>query len=121
MIFTHHYFQLQHINRFYNENTKGKYTPRFIPVDLDSTTIDSSRTDNYGKLFSIDNCVVDRFGTGNNWAKGRYPLGLDLMPSIKDVVRKEVERCECLHAFQINSFIRWGNWFGFRNCFNFIP
>ena len=46
-------FQLQHINRFYNENTKGKYTPRFIPVDLDSITIDSIRTDNYGKLFSI--------------------------------------------------------------------
>ena len=38
---------------------------------------------------------------GNNWAKGHYTEGAELVDSIMDVVRKESENCDCLQGFQL--------------------
>lgn len=38
---------------------------------------------------------------GNNWAKGHYTEGAELVDSVMDVVRKEAEGCDCLQGFQI--------------------
>ena len=40
-------------------------------------------------------------GAGNNWAKGHYTEGAELIDSVLDVVRKEAESCDCLQGFQI--------------------
>lgn len=40
-------------------------------------------------------------GAGNNWAKGHYTEGAELVDSVLDVVRKEVEGCDCLQGFQL--------------------
>lgn len=39
--------------------------------------------------------------TGNNWAKGHYTEGAELIDSVLDVVRKEAEACDCLQGFQL--------------------
>jgi hypothetical protein len=39
--------------------------------------------------------------TGNNWAKGHYTEGAELVDSVLDVVRKEAEGCDCLQGFQL--------------------
>lgn len=44
-------------------------------------------------------CV--EFGIGNNWAKGHYTEGAELIDSVLDVVRKEAEDCDCLQGFQL--------------------
>merc|ERR1712182_98298 len=38
---------------------------------------------------------------GNNWAKGHYTEGAELIDSVLDVVRKEAESCDCLQGFQL--------------------
>jgi tubulin beta len=38
---------------------------------------------------------------GNNWAKGHYTEGAELVDSIMDVVRKEAESCDCIQGFQL--------------------
>ena len=40
-------------------------------------------------------------GAGNNWAKGHYTEGAELIDSVLDVVRKEAEGCDCLQGFQV--------------------
>ena len=35
----------------------------------------------------------------NNWAKGHYTEGAELIDSVLDVVRKEAEGCDCLQVF----------------------
>jgi len=40
-------------------------------------------------------------GAGNNWAKGYYSEGAELIDQILDVIRKEAENCECLQGFQL--------------------
>ena len=42
-------------------------------------------------------------GAGNNWAKGHYTEGAELIDSVLDVVRKEAEGCDCLQGDPISE------------------
>jgi len=44
---------------------------------------------------------VGESGAGNNWAKGFYTEGAELVDSILDNVRRQVEPCESLQGFQL--------------------
>lgn len=90
--------QLERINVYYNEASNKKYVPRAILVDLEPGTMDSIRSGPYGKIFRPDNFVFGQSGAGNNWAKGHYTEGAELIDSIIDVVRKESENCDCLQV-----------------------
>src|ERR1700677_5153035 len=78
-----------------------KYVPRAVLVDLEPGTMDAVRAGPYGQLFRPDNFIFGQSGAGNNWAKGHYTEGAELVDSVLDVVRKEAENCECLQAFQV--------------------
>merc|ERR1712164_119560 len=62
---------------------------------------DSVRAGPFGQLFRPDNFVFGQTGAGNNWAKGHYTEGAELIDSVLDVVRKEAEGCDCLQGFQL--------------------
>merc|ERR1712159_491190 len=64
-------------------------------------TMDSVRAGPFGQLFRPDNFVFGQTGAGNNWAKGHYTEGAELIDSVLDVVRKEAEGCDCLQGFQL--------------------
>jgi tubulin beta len=93
--------QLERINVYYNEAQGGKYVPRAILVDLEPGTMDAVKSGPYAQLFRPDNFVFAQSSAGNNWAKGHYTEGAELIDSILDVVRKEAEGCDCLQGFQI--------------------
>ena len=106
--------QLERINVYYNEvidclivnvgsnisiqATGGKYVPRAVLVDLEPGTMDSVRSGPFGQIFRPDNFVFGQSGAGNNWAKGHYTEGAELVDSVLDVVRKEAESCDCLQV-----------------------
>ena len=79
----------------------NKYVPRAVLVDLEPGTMDSVRSSPFGHLFRPDNFVYGQSGAGNNWAKGHYTEGAELVDSVLDVVRKESEGCDCLQGFQL--------------------
>eukprot|EP00297_Palpitomonas_bilix_P005616 CAMPEP_0113867962 /NCGR_PEP_ID=MMETSP0780_2-20120614/713_1 /TAXON_ID=652834 /ORGANISM="Palpitomonas bilix" /LENGTH=506 /DNA_ID=CAMNT_0000852969 /DNA_START=119 /DNA_END=1639 /DNA_ORIENTATION=+ /assembly_acc=CAM_ASM_000599 len=93
--------QLERINVYFNEATGGRYVPRAILMDLEPGTMDSVRAGPYGQIFRPDNFVFGQSGAGNNWAKGHYTEGAELIDSVLDVVRKEAESCDCLQGFQV--------------------
>lgn len=55
----------------------------------------------YGKFFCLDNFVFGYFGVGNNWVKGYYMEGVELVDIVLDVLWREVEVCDCLQGFQM--------------------
>ncbi|KAG0467100.1 hypothetical protein HPP92_018092 [Vanilla planifolia] len=59
------------------------------------------RSGPYGQIFRPDNFVFGQSGAGNNWAKGHYTEGAELIDAVLDVVRKEAENCDCLQGFQV--------------------
>ena len=60
--------------------------------------MDSVRSGPFGQIFRPDNFVFGQSGAGNNWAKGHYTEGAELVDSVLDVVRKEAESCDCLQV-----------------------
>ena len=85
--------QFEHINEYYNEATSRRYVPRAILLDLEPGTMYSVRAGLAGQLFRPDNFVFDQTGAGNNWAKGHYTEGTELLamhPSLKAVRNGEV-------------------------------
>lgn len=93
--------QLERIDVYFKEGSKGKYVPRSILVDLEPGTIDVARACPYGKLFRPDNFVAGSSGAGNNWAKGHYTEGAELVDQVLDILRKETESCDSLQGFQL--------------------
>jgi len=70
--------------------------------------MDAIKSSTYGALFRPDNFVYGQSGAGNNWAKGHYTEGAELIDSVLDVVRKEAEGCDCLQGFQISHSLGGG-------------
>ena len=88
--------------------TGGKYVPRAVLVDLEPGTMDSVRSGPFGQIFRPDNFVFGQSGAGNNWAKGHYTEGAELVDSVLDVIRKEAESCDCLQGFQLTHSLGGG-------------
>ncbi|WFD07191.1 Tubulin beta chain (Beta tubulin) [Malassezia vespertilionis] len=100
--------QLDRINVYYNEAADKKYVPRAVLVDLEPGTMDAIRSSPNGNLFRPDNFVFGQNGAGNNWARGHYTEGAELVDSVMDVVRKEAEACDMLQGFQITHSLGGG-------------
>jgi hypothetical protein len=105
--------QLERVNVYYNEASGGRYVPRAVLMDLEPGTMDSVRSGPYGQIFRPDNFVFGQTGAGNNWAKGHYTEGAELIDSVLDVVRKEAESCDCLQGLLSRSR---GNVIVLENC-----
>lgn len=52
--------------------------------------------------------MAGQSGAGNNWAKGHYTEGAELVDSVLDVVRRETEGCDCLQGFQLTHSLGGG-------------
>lgn len=70
--------------------------------------MDAIRSTEVGQLFKPDNFVFGQNGAGNNWAKGHYTEGAELVDQVMDVLRREAEACECLQGFQLTHSLGGG-------------
>jgi len=100
--------QLKRIGVYFNEGQEGRYVPRAVLTDLEPGTMDSIRGGTYGALFRPDNFVFGQSGAGNNWAKGHYTEGAELVDSIMECIRKEAESCDVLQGFQLTHSMGGG-------------
>jgi len=84
-----------------DERTTCKWVPRAVLVDLEPGTMDVIKAQPLGPAFKPDNLCFGNNGAGNNWAKGHYTEGAELVESVLDRVRLEVEQCDAPQGFQI--------------------
>ena len=83
----------------FKEAGEIRYVPRAASVDLEPGRLDVIKASPIGTMLKPDNFV---FGaSGNNWAKGHYTEGAELIDELVDVIRKEAESCDCPQGFQI--------------------
>merc|ERR1712218_236881 len=61
-----------------------------------------------GALFKPDNMCFGASGAGNNWAKGHYTEGAELIDEAVDIIRRETEGCDCPQRFQLTQSIGGG-------------
>jgi tubulin beta len=100
--------ELERISVYFTEADAARYVPRSVLVDLEPGVIDTIQSTPYGNLFRPDNFVYGASGAGNNWAKGHYTEGAEMVEQVLEVVRKEAENSDCLQGFQLTHSLGGG-------------
>eukprot|EP01084_Bolivina_argentea_P270631 460222_1 len=99
------------INVYFNETSdnKLKYSSRSLLIDTDPSTLDAVKASPIGSIFKPDNfCFGSLGGTGNNFAKGHYTDGAEMIDEIVDIIRRESESCDAPQGFQMLHSIGGG-------------
>jgi len=100
---------------FFNETGRGKYVPRAIMVDLEPTVLDEVRKGAYGKLYHPDSLINGKEDAANNYARGHYTVGKELLESTLNTIRKTVDQCDALQGFFIFHSVGGGTGSGFAS------
>ena len=77
----------------YNEDTEDKYVPHAILVNLEPRTMGSVLSSPFGQIFRPGDSVFGQSGAGNNWGKGCYTDGANIMNTFSVVPSASVQHC----------------------------
>ncbi|CAF1032027.1 unnamed protein product [Adineta ricciae] len=100
--------QLERINVYFTEVTQGKYVPRSAFTDLDEYSVNKIRNSMYRQLFRPDLIVNGNMSASNNFAKGFFTEGAEILPELLEKIRQLAEECDVVHGFQFLHSIRGG-------------
>jgi len=102
-------------NTFFSETPSGKHVPRAIFVDLEPTVVDEIRTGTYKQLFHPEQLITGKEDAANNYARGHYTIGKELIDACMDRIRKLTENCNGLQGFLIFHSFGGGTGSGFAS------
>uniref|UniRef100_A0A8U7MNZ9 Uncharacterized protein n=1 Tax=Corvus moneduloides TaxID=1196302 RepID=A0A8U7MNZ9_CORMO len=77
-------------NTFFSETGAGKHVPRAVFVDLEPTVVDEVRTGTYRQLFHPEQLITGKEDAANNYARGHYTIGKEIVDLVLDRIRKLV-------------------------------
>ncbi|KAF8674343.1 hypothetical protein HU200_048172 [Digitaria exilis] len=80
-------------NTFFSETGAGKHVPRAVFVDLEPTVIDEVRTGTYRQLFHPEQLISGKEDAANNFARGHYTIGKEIVDLCLDRIRKLADNC----------------------------
>ncbi|XP_060047322.1 tubulin alpha-8 chain-like [Erinaceus europaeus] len=100
---------------FFSETSTGKRVPRAVFVDLEPTVIDEIRSGPYCQLFHPDQLITGKEDAANNYARGHYTLGREVIDPVSDQIRKLADKCEGLQGFLVSHSFGGGTGSGFTS------
>ncbi|XP_026287132.1 tubulin alpha-8 chain-like [Frankliniella occidentalis] len=98
---------------FFCETSAGKHVPRAIIVDLEPTVVDEVRLGTYRSLFHPEQLITGKEDAANNYARGHYSIGRDMIDNVVDRVRKLADQCHSLQGFLLFHSFGGGTGSGF--------
>ncbi|KAK9357910.1 Tubulin/FtsZ, GTPase domain-containing protein [Lipomyces starkeyi] len=98
---------------FFSETSNGKYVPRTIYVDLEPNVIDEVRTGTYRNLFHPEQLISGKEDAANNYARGHYTIGKELIDQVVERVRRAADACDGLQGFLFTHSFGGGTGSGF--------
>merc|ERR1712226_978646 len=102
-------------NTFFSETGAGKHVPRAVFVDLEPTVIDEVRTGTYRQLFHPEQLITGKEDAANNYARGHYTIGKEIVDLVLDRVRKLADQCSVLQGFLLFHSFGGGTGSGFTS------
>lgn len=82
---------------FFTETRTGKYVPRSIFVDLEPSPIDEIRHGAYRHLFHPELLINGKEDAANNYARGHYTVGKNIIDEVTDRVRHVAGMLPIIH------------------------
>merc|ERR1712087_59235 len=100
---------------FFSESTTGKHVPRAIFVDLEPNVIDQIAVSELKGLFNPDQMIKGKEDAANNYARGHYTVGKELIDTTVERIRKLSDNCSGLQGFLIFHSFGGGTGSGFTS------
>jgi len=95
-------------NTFFSETGTGKHVPRCVFLDLEPSVIDEVRTGTYRKLFHPEQLISGKEDAANNYARGHYTVGKDIVDLCLDRIRRLADMCSGLQGFLVFNSVGGG-------------
>ena len=88
----------KNLSTFFSETGGGKFVPRSVFIDLETSVIDQVRTGKYRQLFHPEQMISGKEDAANNYARGHYTIGKELVDKVLDRIRKLSDACSGLQV-----------------------
>jgi tubulin alpha len=98
---------------FFSETSAGKHVPRTVFVDLEPTVVDEVRSGTYRQLFHPEQLITGKEDAANNYARGHYTIGKEIVDHVLDRIRKMADACTGLQGFLVFHSFGGGTGSGF--------
>ena len=95
-------------NTFFSETGSGKHVPRTVFVDLEPTVVDEVRTGTYRQLYHPEQLISGKEDAANNYARGHYTIGKEIVDLVLDRIRKLADNCTGLQGFLLFNAVGGG-------------
>lgn len=102
-------------NTFFSETSSGKHVPRALYVDLEPTVVDEVRVGEYRQLFHPEQLLTGKEDAANNYARGHYTVGREMIDRVVSGVHKLAEACSGLQGFLVFHSFGGGTGSGFTS------
>jgi len=103
------------LSSFYGETGSGKYVPRSVFIDLEPSVIDTIKTGMYRSLFHPESMIGGKEDAANNYARGHYTVGKEILDRVLDKIRKQTENCSGFQGFLLFHSVGGGTGSGFMS------
>ena len=84
---------------FFLETGAGKHVPRCVFLDLEPTVIDEVRNGSYRRLFHPEQLISGKEDAANNYARGHYTIGKEIVDLCLNRIRRLADNCSGLQGF----------------------
>jgi len=98
----------KYFTTFFEETGTGQFVPRNITVDLEPTVVDDVRTGPYSQMFHPEFLLNGKEDAANNFARGHYTVGKEILDQVNDRLRKLVDNSQNVQGFIINHAVGGG-------------
>lgn len=93
---------------FFSETSGGKHIPRAVFLDLEPTVVDEVRSGAYRQLYHPEQLITGKEDAANNYARGHYTVGKEIVDVALDRIRKLADNCSGLQGFLVFSSVGGG-------------
>ncbi|KAK1442164.1 alpha tubulin [Babesia gibsoni] len=98
----------QAFHAFFAETGSGKHVPRSLFIDLEPTVMDEVRRGTYGGLYHPEQLMSGKEDAANNFARGRYTTGSEILNPAMDRLRRLSDACDSIQGFLFFSAVGGG-------------
>lgn len=98
---------------FFSETTSGGYVPRAIFIDLEPDVIHQIKRSEYANLYHPSALINGKEDAANNYARGHYALGSEILEPVMEQIRRMVDNCDSFQGFLTFSSFGGGTGSGF--------
>jgi len=93
---------------FFEETGTGQFVPRQIAVDLEPSVVDDVRNGRYAQMFHPEFLLNGKEDAANNFARGHYTVGKEILDQVNDRLRKLVDNSQNVQGFIVNHAVGGG-------------